>query len=129
MMVSILLAQIIGLYCILIGIAMLVHPARFKAMLNDFAKSPAVLSLAGIISLILGIILVVFHNFWIAGWPVLITLIAWITLIRGIIDLFIPEFAIKMAKRAQSSPAFYFISAIITLIVGLILGYYGFIAW
>lgn len=129
MLVSILLAQIIGLYCILVSIAMIIHPKRFKIMLNDFANSPAALSLVGIISLILGIILVVFHNYWIWGWPLLITIIAWLTLIRGIIDLFIPEFAIKMARNAQSSNAFYYIATIITLIVGLILGYYGFIAW
>lgn len=129
MLVSIILAQIIGLYCILVGIAMILHPKRFKVMLNDFINSPAVLNLAGIITLILGIILIVFHNIWIWSWIVLITIIAWFTLIRGIIDLFVPEFAIKMAKRLESSSNFYYVSAIITLIVGLILGYYGFVAW
>lgn len=127
MLTSLILAKIAGLYCLFVGLAMLINPHRFKTMIHDFVHSPAALHLAAFITLILGIILTVFHNVWTWDWRVLITIVAWLTLIKGLILLFVPTLTIKSGKAMESSNTFYVITAIITLLVGIILAYYGFI--
>ena len=129
MILSIALAKIIGIYCILVGVAMLANPVRFKNMIDDFMQYPLVLNLAGIIALILGLILTVIHNVWIMDWRILITIVAWIILLKGVFRLFLPELVVNVGKGLKSSAVFYFITAALTLLVGLILGYYGFVAY
>ncbi len=49
-------------------------------MLKDFAIQRGVLLLNAIITPIIGILLVVSHNLWVADWRVVITIIAWLIL-------------------------------------------------
>ena len=67
MYTSIALAKIIGLYCVLVGLAMLLKPERCKKMVQDYIQFPAVLDVAGIFTLILGLIMIVIHNVWVMG--------------------------------------------------------------
>lgn len=127
MLTSIVLARFFGLYLAIISIFMLVRSDSVREMLTDFANSKAVMFLTAIITLMLGIILVILHNVWTPNWRVVVTLLAWITLIKGILRLFIPESAVKMMSKFTSNKSAYYITAIITLIVGVFLIYQGFV--
>jgi hypothetical protein len=123
--VSIFLAKVIGLYLIISSIAIFVNANKFHTMLNEVITSPANVFMAGIVTLIIGILLVVSHNVWLAHWPVVITIIAWLIFISGIIRLIFPGFVFDLFKK-MNDRACYIIAAI-ALLVGLYLSYFGFI--
>ncbi|HLB52961.1 MAG TPA: hypothetical protein VJK48_04560 [Chlamydiales bacterium] len=125
MCLSIFLAQVIGSYLFLASLAMLVHQARFKKTTNDLVSNPTLLTLSGMLSLIAGLLIVVDHNIWVPYWPVLITIIGWILLIKGLMKLFTPDAVVKVTKDMQGSMS-YTLLAWIRLAVGVVLIWAGF---
>src|SRR6056297_1192614 len=122
MYVSIFLAQVFSIYFIVITIAMLINKTYYIDAAMELLQHKGLALLTGIFTLILGILLVLFHNIWVANWQVLITLLAWVTLFKGVIRLLFPiqmQSWINTFKR----PAVYYCSLGIMLILGLYLGY------
>lgn len=123
MEVSIITAKIIALTYISFGIAVLREKAVFSQFIADFEKSPALIFLTGFIALIIGMLLVEHHNVWAKNWTVLITLIGWASLLKGIMLLAFPE-AASQFKNLYSNTR---VSGIFIIAIGLLFGYFGFI--
>ena len=98
MCLSIFLAQVIGCYLFLMSLAMLIHQQRFKKTMSDYLGNATLITLTGAVSLAVGLLIVVDHNIWVPDWQVIITLIGWVLLLRGLMRLFIPEAYVKMSK-------------------------------
>jgi len=91
MSLTIFLGQIFGLYLFITSLVMLVHHKYMKKVMADIVKSASTVFLIGIMTLILGIICVIIHNIWVPGWEVIITVIAWLILLKGLFFLFLPQ--------------------------------------
>ncbi|RDI43422.1 DUF2065 family protein [Aquicella lusitana] len=124
--VSIFLAKALGIYLVIIGIAMFINASRFKTMVDDIADNPALLFLTGILALIVGILLVISHNIWQMDWRVVITVIAWLSLIKGVVRVLFPLTATEWSAKFIQNNSAYYISAFITLLLGIFLSYFGF---
>jgi len=129
MYTSLALAKIIGLYCVLVGLAMLLKPARCKKMVQDCAQFPAILDVAGVFTLILGLIMIVIHNVWVMAWPVLVTIVAWLVVIKGVVVLFMPEAVVDLGRKMSSANCCHVVAAIVTLVIGIIFCLFGFFMW
>lgn len=125
--ISIFLAKILGLYLFIMAIFMLVHAQRVNAIVNNISNPPF-LFMSGAIILIIGILLIVTHNIWVANCRVLITIIGWLTFIRGIVRLMFPEFAIKIITNFVQNTTVYYITSIIIFFLGIYLSYAGFMS-
>ena len=126
--VSIFLAQAMSLYLIITAIAMLFKKQRFHQVIRELVESPASLFIVAIMTLILGIILILVHNIWVADWHLIVTLLAWLTFIAGLVRTFLPEMIIKAASKIEHN-GFYYTIAIVSLVIGLYLAYMGFFSF
>lgn len=120
---SLFLAQVIGWYLVIVGVFMLFKQNYLKSVMNEIIARKELILILAIITLILGLLLVVAHNQWTCGWPIIITLIAWLTLIGGIFRLFFPNLVLKMGERMLNSSLYLRISSFFIIIVGLFLLY------
>ena len=127
MELSIFLAKVLGLYFLIVSLGMIFNAGRFKPLIIDLIKSPALMFLTGFLALIIGILLVVSHNIWTADWRVVITILAWLSLIKGTIRIMVPQFAVKTIKKCTENNISYYISGLITLGIGLFLIYHGYL--
>jgi hypothetical protein len=75
-------------------------------------------------AVIIGMILITFHNVWVKNWTTVITVIAWISLIKGIMLIAFPKF-ISLFKDVYKNN---FIWGLVVIIIGLVFGYLGFFA-
>jgi len=126
MYISIFLAKVLGLYLVITTLSLLVNRATTKSILTDVVKSPGLLYLSGTIALILGILLISVHNIWVADWRVLITLIAWLSFIKGLfITVFSPSVT-KHSKKLLAHPYFLPVSYVVSFLIGAYLCYWGF---
>lgn len=125
---SLFLAKVIGLCFSIFGISLVIAKSRYQAMVKDFVNHPASLLLGGTINLIISILIIVSHNIWQADWRVIITIIGWLLLIRGIIWTTFPQIFIKDASKIAESAIALYISGIIIFILGMTLCYFGFFA-
>ncbi|MFC1550464.1 hypothetical protein ACFL46_04155 [Candidatus Neomarinimicrobiota bacterium] len=123
MELSILIAKIISVIYISSGIAVLTGQLNFNNFVKDFKASPSLTFIAGSIGIIIGMVLVEYHNNWIKNWTVLITIISWTFLIGGIAIVVFPK-SISLFNKYYITPL---ILGIIMICFGLLFGYFGFI--
>ncbi len=123
MELSSLVAKIISMIYISSGIAVLIGTINFNDVVKDFEKSPALTFVAGSVGIIIGTILIEFHNIWIKDWTVLVTIISWLFLIGGLVVVIIPK-SLTYFNNAYISSRIW---GLCMISFGLIFGYFGFV--
>ena len=125
---SIYLAQILGPYFIIMGLAILFNLKLFKKLAKDLSKNILTVYFMGVFALFIGLVLVSVHNLWVADWRVLLTIIAWGALVKGFIIVIAPELAVNWPKKLSKKSNSYIIKAVGAIIIGIFLMYQGFMA-
>ncbi|MCA0403438.1 MAG: hypothetical protein LCH30_06505 [Proteobacteria bacterium] len=115
------LANVLGWYLIIFSWLVLFRFNELKVVLDGLLNSPPMFFIIAIFTVIIGLLMVFSHNLWVFGWPVIITIFAWLTLISGIIRLFFPKVLRKMARDFLNNPIKLKIIALILLAIGLFL--------
>ena len=85
--VSLFLAKFWGWYLIIFFVVLSFNPKRIKQIFEDL-KDEKFLIIASFIAIIVGLLNILFHNIWEPNWKLIITLIGWIALFKGL-SLFI----------------------------------------
>jgi len=120
------LGKVIGIYCILLSIAMFTQMQQFMDYVNRLLNDNPLMFVSGFFTLILGILLIVTHNIWQWSWRTLITLVAWIVFLKGATIIFFPQFIDRLSMHFVQSTSFAYCAAGLDLILGLVLCYFGF---
>ncbi|MDI9818727.1 MULTISPECIES: hypothetical protein [unclassified Legionella] len=123
MELTIFLAKVIGWYFVIVSLFMLTRQEATKSLIADVLAQRALLFFMGIVTLIIGLLLVLSHNVWVMGWPVIITLIGWLVLISGILRLTSSKLTTKIGNWWLKNPAYLVVAAVIYLLIGLYLLY------
>ena len=88
---TIYLAKILGLYCIIVALAMSANKQRALKTVSEWVRSPPLMMPTSVITLALGLALVVGHNVWTGGaLAITVSLVGWLTLIKGLAFLALP---------------------------------------
>jgi uncharacterized membrane protein HdeD (DUF308 family) len=123
---SIFLAKAFGLYMTVLSLGLLMNARRMKSILMDSMDSPPLLLLSGVIALIVGILIVISHNVWVSDWRVIITIVGWLALLKGINLILFPNSLVEISKKWIENNSFYYITMFIYLLFGIYLTYIGF---
>jgi uncharacterized membrane protein len=123
---SIFIAKLLGPVFVLIGIAMLLKPHAFRALLQDFIKSPALIYLAGLLGLLGGLTLVLTHNVWALDWRLLITLLGWVSVVRAVVTILQPQQIVLIGSKLLEHRNLFVGAGVIDFIIGLVLSYFGY---
>ena len=59
----------------------------------------------GYISLLMGVVAVILHNVWVLDWTLIITILGWATLSKGIMKTAFPEYINKRAQAFKKNQA------------------------
>jgi hypothetical protein len=103
---------------VLVSMALLFNKQNLKMILHYY-KDEEVPFLSGFLLVLFGLLFVLTHSEWSFDWIGLVTLLGWLTLIKGVIRIFWPEETVRWMKQMKGSPV---IS--VSLYVGLIIGLY-----
>lgn len=129
MEVSIFLGRALGLYLLIISLSMLFNHRVFFSTFQQWIQEPSIITLTAFISIILGILMVLVHNVWVADWRIVITLLAWLTLIKGIVRLNFPHAVPQtMEYFHQHRPAYYALG-IFCLLLAIFLLIFSFVSF
>lgn len=111
--ISIFLARFLGSFYLIFGLLFIItrQLGRTIEMTED---KPFVIA-TGYISLLMGLATVVWHNVWVFDWRVVITLLGWSTLIKGILKIGFPEIIHQQARRFKSKQ---WLSAVFMIALG-----------
>jgi len=126
MPLTILLAQLFGLFLILKGLFVLLRTSEVQKMLRDTRDNRSLLYAMGIGSTFFGLILTLSHNTWGSTPEVLVSMIGWITLLKGILILFAPHILLNLIRPMTSNQTDMRSFGSIVVLVGFYLVYVGF---
>ena len=126
MQTSIFVAKLLGPIFVLVGIAIMSKPEAFRALLKEFIASRALMYLAGVLGLVGGLALVLTHNVWVLDWRLIITLIGWLSIARAVVTIFQPQLIVSLGLKAIEHRTVFFGAAVIDLVIGLTLSYFGY---
>ena len=122
------LSKLIGLYLILISLAMIVHKQVTVESMNALVHNAPVLFVVSVIAVAAGLAMVLGHNVWSGGvLPVVVTLTGWLMLIKGSMLLFMSPEAVygALLARIHFEQLFYLYMAMV-LLLGICLTCAGF---
>jgi hypothetical protein len=126
MLTSIFIAKLMGPILFVVGLSILINEKSTRAMAKDVLGSHALIYIFGIVDLLLGLVLVAVHNVWVMDWRVIITLIGWISIVRGLVRILFTPYVIKNAPKLLKKQGLLMGVAIVMLILGAVLAYYGY---
>ena len=119
---TVFLAKLIGVYCIIVALTMMANKQNTIAAVNTLVLSPPLLLLTGVITVALGLGVVIGHNLWSGGaLPVTVTVVGWISLIKGLALLALPPGQMAKVYQALQYERFYLAYVGVTLALGLYL--------
>jgi hypothetical protein len=127
MQTSYFLARLIGPFCLALGLGVLASGANYRALVEEFLNSRALVFLAGLISLPTGLAIVLTHNVWVLAWPVIITILGWLLVIGGTTRLVIPQQAAAVARTFVARPGHQMLAVAIWFALGATLSFFGYI--
>jgi hypothetical protein len=122
------LARLIGPVILVAAIGLFLNRDAYKAMAQEFLRSPALLYLSGVLTMTAGVAILLAHNVWVADWRVLITIFGWLATIGGAARIAFPGATKAVGERMLENPAWMTIGGAIWLAIGALLtflGYFG----
>ena len=123
---SLFLAQLIGPVLIVIGVGLLLKQTEFREMATDFLSSRALIFVSGLLTLVVGLAIVLTHNVWEFNWPVIITILGWLSVFGGVFRILFPDSVQSMGTSMLDKPAVMTVSGAIQIVLGLWLSYVGY---
>ena len=126
MELSLFLGKVIGLYLIIVSIAVILRRPAFESLLQEASQSHCVMVFSAVLMTIIGLLIVVSHNVWVDDWRIVITLLGWLTLIKGLGLFYFPTQMKKSMTFWLDHYNYMVVVAVVYVIIGLYLCIYSF---
>ena len=91
---SIFLAKFWGWYLIIFFLVLSFNPKRIRQIF-EYLKDQKFVILLAFVSIVIGLLNVLFHNSWESDWTIIITLMGWGMLLEGLLLLAFPNLIAK----------------------------------
>lgn len=98
MELSLFLAKILGLSLITFCLGIFRNIKLLPKIARSVSQNLALVIFSGFILIILGLLIVISHNVWSNDWRILITLLGYLTLLKGVIRIFLPGVVMGIAR-------------------------------
>lgn len=112
------IARLMGPLLLVNAAAILVNRRGFQEMIAGATRNPGIIYLAGLLSLLAGLLIVQFHNVWVLDWPVLVTIVGWLAVIGGIARTVFPARMAALGELMVSRDSLMVGGAILSILLG-----------
>ena len=123
---SIFLAKVIGLFGAISTMAIIICYKSHIAMEENASKNPTTIYLSGFLFLMLGVLLIVSHQIWTCDWRVIITILGWLVLAKGIMRILFTDKVKNLINKKKNDKRF-LLAEIVSFLISTYLIYQGFI--
>ena len=125
MELSILIAKITAVIYLSASLGGFFSRDYYRRLADDLYKNVALTYMMGFMALIVGFLIVHYHNLWVRDWTILVTIIGWLSLIKGIFIIVFPKLIRRLSESFLTEKTLK-IYPYVTLFLGLLFGYFGF---
>ncbi len=118
---TIFLGKLLGLYLVAISIGMLANRSRTITAHDEMARSGPWMLFSGMVATVAGLAVVLGHNVWSGGAlpVVVVTLVGWAALLKGVMLLLVPGERIAAAYKGVGFERSFQVWMVLVLTLGL----------
>lgn len=117
------LAEAIGLYLVLVGISGLASPQRWSGAMQELERSPGLVLVTGLVAFLVGVTIVTIHRTFADPLSVIVTVIGYAALVKGALLIAVPGPLMKLGlwsiRLTRVWGAFALILGILLFLAGL----------
>ena len=99
MQLSKLIAKMAAVIYLSASVGAFFAPDYYRKITDDLFSNAALTYLSGFITVVIGFLIVHYHNRWAKSWTVLITLLGWLALLKGVLLIVSPQFVHSLSER------------------------------
>lgn len=120
-------ARVLGPFLFIVCITAVVRASDMRAVISDFAASALWPWMAGAFVLIGGLIIVALHQHWRGAAAIIVSLVGWLVVLRGVLLLAFPATFVSMANSVVGMGALWRGVCVVFAAIGLYLTYVGWV--
>ena len=124
------IARLMGPVLLVIAIGMafglMMEGPGYSSLLREFIADRAVIFITGILALLAGVAIVNAHNVWVPDWRVIVTILGWLFVMRGVMLLVFPLTVQVFGDRIVASQQGVVAGATVSFVLGAILCIMGY---
>lgn len=124
---TIFLAQIWGPILLAVGLGIFISRNYYLKIYRELEKNTLAVLVFGIASMAVGIAQIGIHNVWSTLPEIIISILGWGTLVKGIMFLIVPNFVDK-AGDWEAKSSFVSVGGIFLIVVGAYLTWFAYLA-
>jgi hypothetical protein len=122
------IAGLVGPTLIALAAALLINLGSISTLVESVSHDPALVLVSGVLSFVAGLAVVRVHNHWAGDWMVLVTILGWLLLVRGLVRIVFPIWVAGMAANFSQNTGLIAGEAVVFLVIGALLSYKAYIS-
>jgi len=120
------IAGLVGPTLVAGAVAVFLNLGAWPALVEQAFRDPALIFVSGFPLFVAGLAIVRAHNRWEGSWPVVVTLVGWLTLLSGLSRILFPTQIASIAIGAVQITGVLPAVAVVILVVGAFLSFKGY---
>jgi vacuolar-type H+-ATPase subunit I/STV1 len=118
-------SRVIGPFLVIICVTAVARASDIQALFSQFEANSLWTWVIGASALALGLTMVAVHQYWRGAAAVIVSVLGWLVVLRGVLLLAFPSAFISMANSMIGAQGLWVALAVGFALVGLYLTYYG----
>lgn len=117
MEIALVVEKIFGIMYLVVGISMLMQKAMWLELTAYYTQNMPRMMFVSFFPLLIGLIIVFTHNIWVFNLAVIVTIVGWLALIKGVLLFLAPQQLMKLVPAPEKQEKWIFYEAIIVIIL------------
>lgn len=118
-------ARVLGPFLVIVDVTAVVRASDMRGLVSEFAANSLWPWVAGAFILLGGLIIIALHQYWRGAAAIIVSLVGWLVVLRGLFLLAFPQTFVSMANHMIGAEAWWRAVCIAFALVGLYLTYVG----
>jgi len=120
--------RFVALSLLAVGLSHMLQPGRWVQLFDDFLRRPYAGLIIGTLTLPLGLFVVLTHNVWVPGWPVVVTVCGWGWTMKALIYMVRPRVTDVIGRTRMCNSRTLVVAGAMCTVLGIALTWHAFLA-
>ena len=99
------IARIVGPIYLIVGIGLLLNAGTYRQVVEEYLERPALCYMGGLMALIFGLLILVFHDDWSTPLSVVVGILGWLATLKGAVLIIHPKSILQLSSAMMGSTA------------------------
>ncbi|OCB21239.1 hypothetical protein A5675_19080 [Mycobacterium malmoense] len=118
-------SRVLGPFLVIVDVTAVVRASDMQSLLSQFEANSMWTFVTGAFVLLLGLTIVAAHQSWRGAAAIIVSLIGWLIVLRGLLLVAFPKFFASLANDMIGAQAWWITLCVVFALVGLYLTYVG----